>query len=177
MITREMKVLWSTHIWVNIRYQPAAPHNAIAFNMEKRDSCGSGHNLFALGKICLNWAKPVAPTCWEANFASPKRGDHDVLLYPQVLGYIHQLDSCFSINPLWSTKIEQFGFCRTNCLDYLHRQNGLRPPDSNSPVLPLVCCSCASSLNSAILIAWTTYRDNMELRPPDSNSPALFLVC
>ena len=81
----------------------------------------------------------MAPTCWEANFASPKGGDHDVLLHAQVLGYIHQLDGCLSINPLGSTKIEQFGFCRTDCLDHLQGQNGLRPPDSNSPALPLVC--------------------------------------
>ena len=87
----------------------------------------------------LSGAKAVALTCWEANFASPKGGDHDVLCHAQVLGYIHQLDGCFSINPLGSTKIKQFGFCCTDCLDYLQRQTGLRPPDSNSPALPLVC--------------------------------------
>jgi len=76
--------------------------------MAKRDS----HSL-------LNWAKPVAPTCWEANFASAKRSNHDVLLHAQILGYIHQLDGRLSINPLRRTKIKQLSFCCTDCLDYL----------------------------------------------------------
>lgn len=34
---------------------------------------------------------------------------------------------------------KQLTFCRTDCLDYLQRQHGLRPPDSNSPALLLIC--------------------------------------